>query len=89
MSHQSRNLGRGLSALINSGLQRDPPVTAEATPPRTLPLTAIQAGPAQRRLTMDPQPLEELGASIAANGVIQPILVRSVMSADPGAPGTK
>ena len=35
---------------------------------------------------MDPQPLEELAASIAANGVIQPILVRPVMSADPGAP---
>jgi ParB family chromosome partitioning protein len=35
---------------------------------------------------MDPQPLEELAASIAANGVIQPILVRPVMNADPGAP---
>jgi ParB-like chromosome segregation protein Spo0J len=35
---------------------------------------------------MDPQPLEELAASIAANGAIQPILVRPVKSADPGAP---
>ncbi len=86
MSKQSRNLGRGLSALISSGLQRHPPATAETAPPRTLPLTAIQAGPSQPRLTMDPQPLEELAASIAANGVIQPILVRPVMSADPGAP---
>ena len=86
MSNQSRNLGRGLSALISSGLQHRPAATAEATPPRTLPLTAIQAGPSQPRLTMDPQPLEELAASIAANGVIQPILVRPVMNAAPGAP---
>ncbi len=85
MSHQSRNLGRGLSGLISSGLQRHPPATAETAPPRTLPLTAIQAGPSQRHLTMDPQPLEELAASIAANGVIQPILVRPVMNDDPGA----
>jgi len=86
MSNQSRNLGRGLSALISSGLQHRPAATTEAAPPRTLPLTAIQAGPSQPRLTMDAQPLEELAASIAANGVIQPILVRPVMSADPGAP---
>jgi ParB family chromosome partitioning protein len=86
MSNQSRNLGRGLSALISSGLQHRPAATTEAAPPRTLPLTAIQAGASQPRLMMDPQPLEELAASIAANGVIQPILVRPVMSADPGAP---
>src|SRR5438105_3204411 len=85
MSNQSRNLGRGLSALISSGLQQKPASSAESAPPRTLPLAAIQAGPSQPRLTMDQQPLEELAASIAANGVIQPIIVRPLTSADPGA----
>jgi ParB family transcriptional regulator, chromosome partitioning protein len=86
MSNPSRNLGRGLSALISSGLQRNPGTTAEAGPPRSLPLTSIQAGPSQPRRTMEQQPLEELAASIAANGVIQPILVRSLSSAGSGAP---
>jgi hypothetical protein len=58
MSNHSRNLGRGLTALISSGLLHRLAPTAEATPPRTLPLTVIQAGPSQPRLMMDPQPLE-------------------------------
>lgn len=76
MSNPSRNLGRGLSALISSGLQRNPVAAAEAGPPRSLPLTSIQAGASQPRRSMEQQPLEEFAASIAANGVIQPILVR-------------
>jgi ParB family transcriptional regulator, chromosome partitioning protein len=83
MSNPSRNLGRTLSALISSGLQRNP--AAAAGPPRSLPLTSIQAGPSQPRRTMEQQPLEELAASIPANDVIQPILVRSLSSAGGGA----
>jgi ParB family chromosome partitioning protein len=86
MSNHSRNLGRGLSALISSGLQRHPAASAEAGPPRSLSLTSIQAGLSQPRRMMEQQPLEELAASIAANGVIQPILVRSLSSAGSGAP---
>jgi ParB family chromosome partitioning protein len=86
MSNPSRNLGRGLSALISSGLQRNPAATAEAGPPRSLPLTSIQAGHSQPRRTMEQQPLEELAASIAANGVIQPILVRPLSRTESGAP---
>ena len=86
MSNPSRNLGRGLSALISSSLQRNPVATTEAGPPRSLPLTSIQAGPSQPRRTLEQQPLEELAASIAANGVIQPILVRSLSGAGSGAP---
>jgi len=88
MSNQSRNLGRGLSALISSGLQHRP----AATTSRTAADAAAHGHSSGRVATSPddgPQPLEELAASIAANGVIQPILVRPVMSADPGAPGTK
>ena len=81
MSNQSRNLGRGLSALLSSGLQRNPAATAEASSPRSLPLTTIQAGLSQPRRTMEQQPLEELASSIAAQGVIQPILVRPLSGA--------
>jgi ParB family chromosome partitioning protein len=81
MSNQSRNLGRGLSALLSSGLQRNPAATAEAGSPRSLPLTTIQAGLSQPRRTMEQQPLEELASSIAAQGVIQPILVRPLSGA--------
>jgi ParB family transcriptional regulator, chromosome partitioning protein len=35
---------------------------------------------------MEQQPLEELAASIAANGVIQPILLRTLSGAGSGAP---
>ncbi len=42
--NQSRNLGRGLSALINSGLQRHPPGTTETASPLALPLMTLQAG---------------------------------------------
>src|SRR5260370_7590251 len=86
MSNHSRNLGRGLSALISSGLQRNPAATVEAGPPRSLPLTAIQAGPSQPRRTMEQQPLEQLPASTAAKGGLHPILVRSLASPGPAPP---
>jgi hypothetical protein len=62
MSNPSGNLGQGLSALNSSGLQRNPTATAEVGPPRSLPLTSIQAGPSQPRRTMEQVPLEELAA---------------------------
>jgi ParB family chromosome partitioning protein len=42
----------------------------------TLPLALMQAGAFQPRREIDRQALEELAASIKANGVIQPIVVR-------------
>ena len=57
----------------------------ETGPPRTLPLTAIQKGSSQPRRHLEQQPLEELAASIKANGVIQPILVRAIAGAAAGA----
>jgi ParB family chromosome partitioning protein len=86
VSNQGKSLGRGLSALISSGLARSPTMPGESGAPRTLPLTAIQKGSSQPRRHIEQQPLEELAASIKANGVIQPILVRAVSDAPDGAP---
>jgi ParB family transcriptional regulator, chromosome partitioning protein len=49
--------------------------------PNTLPLTQMQAGKYQPRTRMDEGALQELAASIRAQGLMQPILVRPV-SAD-------
>jgi ParB family transcriptional regulator, chromosome partitioning protein len=42
----------------------------------TLPIALMQAGPFQPRRAIHKEPLEELAASIKANGMIQPIVVR-------------
>jgi len=88
MTRESRGLGRGLGALL--GAQPRPVVVSDAQPSAnggTLPIAAIQAGSSQPRRTIHPQPLEELAASIKANGVIQPIMVRPLAGAVAGAPG--
>jgi ParB family chromosome partitioning protein len=62
-------LGRGLSALIPDGpIGRESPVEVD--------LDLLTPNPRQPRLTFDETRLSELAASIRANGVIQPILVR-------------
>src|SRR5450631_2164676 len=79
MGRESRGLGRGLQALLSAQAPR--PVGADlaaAGSNGTLSIAAIQTGPSQPRKSLSPQPLEELAASIKANGVIQPIVVRPV-----------
>ena len=77
---QRRVLGKGLSALLPgrtpasaSALAVDP---KPPTPPRNLPLDSIHANPMQPRTVFQADRLEELAASIRANGIIQPIVVR-------------
>ncbi len=89
MTQQSRTLGRGLTALLSTGLARNAAAITNANPPRSLPLTAIQTGPSQPRRRVAPEPLEELAASIKAQGVLQPILVRAVHLADADAGTTR
>ena len=60
-------LGRGLAALIP---QRDDRATSVE-----LPISAISRNPYQPRQAFDPGQLDELAASIAEHGVLQPILV--------------
>ena len=65
-------LGRGLDALLagNSG--------GDVVHQETLAVTALQPGKYQPRTHMDQESLRELAASIKAQGVMQPILVRPV-----------
>ncbi len=72
-----RGLGRGLGALLGEGES-----TADVTsaPPKRdlqqIPLAKIRPNPHQPRATFAPAPLEELRASIAAFGVLVPVIVR-------------
>lgn len=67
-----KGLGRGLDALLagNEGEKREQQ--------RALPVANLQAGKYQPRTQMDSASLEELAASIRAQGLMQPILVRPI-----------
>ena len=89
MNTKKRKLNRGLDALLGTDLTKKAPVgTAEAstTSPsdgdlRQLPLEFLQRGKYQPRVDFDAAALQELADSIKAQGVMQPIVVRSI-SAD-------
>jgi len=78
-----RSLGRGLEALLGD-VRREEPV-AHGTGGAAvivdsglaqLPVASIQPDPHQPRRHFDDAALDELAASIAARGVIQPVIVR-------------
>ncbi len=71
-------LGRGLDALLAGS---DKPQGDEQ---RNLPVERLRPGKYQPRTRMDQESLAELAASIKAQGIMQPILVRAVDST-PGA----
>jgi len=84
---KKKRLGRGLDALLGgSEPQRTEPNvsnTAQSAPePSSLPIEKLQRGEYQPRTNMDQDSLEDLAASIRAQGIIQPILVRPVGSGD-------
>jgi len=68
-----KGLGRGLDVLLAGNAE-----TVEAQRQDTLPIGDLQPGKYQPRTRMDPGSLEDLAASIRAQGLIQPISVRSV-----------
>ncbi len=70
-----KGLGRGLDALLASDNQ-DLAVASET--PTTLRLALLRPGRYQPRTRMDPASIEELAESIKSQGVLQPILVRSL-----------
>lgn len=72
--NQPRRLGRGLGGLIQSTVAE--PSAEEARAADELPVQEIRANPYQPRRVFDPDALEELRASIAAHGLLQPIVVR-------------
>lgn len=72
-----RALGRGLEALLPSRPLTPPPAPPESTgKPLEIMLDRIERNPFQTRTTFDPAKLTELAQSIAATGVVQPIIVR-------------
>ena len=82
-----RRLGKGLGALLGETRREEPLVrrddapveaapVAGGSPLRSLALASIKPLPSNPRKYFDETALEELAASIAARGVIQPIIVR-------------
>ena len=67
-----KGLGRGLDALLAGN------ETQNREQQRSLPVGNLQPGKYQPRTQMDAASLEELAASIRAQGLMQPILVRPV-----------
>ena len=69
-----RGLGRGLDALLD----KDGEGRAVSERQATLSIDQLQRGRYQPRTKMDDSSLEELAASIRAQGLMQPILVRPI-----------
>jgi len=76
-----KGLGRGLEALLGVDT-RPPSMNLEdqrpAAPPREVLLSRLQPGRYQPRTRMDETALQELAASIATHGMMQPIVVRPI-----------
>ncbi|MGD8590534.1 MAG: ParB/RepB/Spo0J family partition protein [Chromatiales bacterium] len=83
MATKKRGLGRGLDALLGGinpeqeGSSETLQVSDQSNLTR-LPVDLIQRGRYQPRREFDPDSLRELADSIAAQGVIQPIVIRAV-----------
>jgi len=77
MAAKKPALGRGLSSLIREAIA---PSKDEVAGDRllTLPIEQLQAGKYQPRSHMDQERLAELAESIKAQGMIQPIIVRTL-----------
>ena len=73
-----RALGKGLDSLLPRvhPVAPAPAVETEGGKPREIPVGQIDRNPFQTRSHVDEEQLSELAASITANGVVQPVLVR-------------
>ncbi len=81
--NKRRALGKGLDSLLPRVQTPSAPAAAsssaaegEGGKPREIPVEMIDRNPFQTRSQVNEDQLKELAASIAANGVVQPILVR-------------
>ncbi|EAT11284.1 ParB/RepB/Spo0J family partition protein [Bermanella marisrubri] len=86
---KKRGLGTGLDALLagaasSKSQQTDAPQESDTPQVREtlkqLPIEYLQPGRYQPRKDMHPEALEELAASIRAQGIMQPIVVRPISS---------
>jgi ParB family chromosome partitioning protein len=80
-------LGRGLAALLGEEVDDVSPSAAEGSYDSEesrssgvleIPVNQIRRNPRQPRRAIDAAPLDELASSIAALGVVQPVIVRAV-----------
>ncbi len=81
MAAKKRGLGRGLDALLGDPSQvgmMQSGGTATRDGIDTLPVDILQRGQYQPRRDFNPERLQELADSIAAQGVVQPIVVRPI-----------
>ena len=91
MTARKRGLGRGLDALLGSSARQSntaaelkavPAADVAAAPVDgnlcALPVDVIQRGEYQPRVDMHQESLQDLADSIAAQGVVQPIVVRTI-----------
>ncbi|XBH20083.1 ParB/RepB/Spo0J family partition protein [Telmatobacter sp. DSM 110680] len=87
--NKRRALGKGLDSLLPRVNTPAPapapshtqsPMEAEGGKPREIPIDDLDRNPFQTRTHVDEAELAELAASITANGVVQPILVRPLAS---------
>ena len=74
---ETRRLGRGLEALLGPVSREQAEASGSL---RELAVTAISPNPFQPRRSFDDEGLAELAASIAASGLLQPVIVRAVGS---------
>lgn len=73
---KSRGLGRGLSALMSDVTTEDTTQSVPKRPDLVVPIERVQPNPDQPRRTFAQDALDELAASIAEKGIIQPLIVR-------------
>lgn len=67
-SRKSSGLGRGLASLI-------PSAASGVSGAREVPVDSIRPNPEQPRRSFDPDELQALAGSIAAHGILQPVIV--------------
>ncbi|SLN43430.1 Chromosome-partitioning protein ParB [Roseovarius litorisediminis] len=76
-SLKKRGLGRGLSALMADVTEDSRPNSdAPKRPDLMAPIEKVSPNPEQPRRSFDKEQLQDLAASIAEKGIIQPIIVR-------------
>jgi len=84
MNARKRRLGRGLDALLSKPVADTPAAhtdTGDAL--RSIPVDLLQRGQYQPRVDMRQDSLENLAASIRTQGVVQPIVVRTIGAGGP------
>jgi len=84
---QAQQPKRGLSALLASTTKGPVGTSAQASASSSvviadIPVGAVRPNPSQPRMDFDPSALAELAASIKAQGLIQPIVVRKLRAED-------